>query len=65
MKKLFVVVLLSSAAVVACHGKKPSTTAPAGKPSPEHDGDSTGGATYGGHKGDAPGKGTPNPCAAH
>ncbi len=65
MKTLLVVVLLSSATVVAaCHGRKPSTTAPStSKGSPEHDTDATGGATYGGDKGDRAGKDTPNRAA--
>jgi len=64
MKKMFAVVLLVSAALVACSGKKASTT-PTDKSSQEMKGDATGGAAYGGaayggHKPAGPtGKGTP------
>jgi hypothetical protein len=66
MKKLFAVVVLVSAAAIACGSKKPSTT-----PRTPIETGATGGAAYGGaayaggvHK-DAPpaGEATPNPCA--
>jgi hypothetical protein len=71
MKKMFAIMLLASAVtgggLVACGGKKASTT-----PKPqEMNGDPNGGAgyggaAYGGHKAAAPtGKATPNPCASH
>ena len=65
MKKMFVLVLLMSAAAVACGSKKASTT-----PKAPMETGATGGAAYGGAadagaKKDAPpaGKDTPNPCA--
>lgn len=72
MKKMFVAVLLASAAVMACGSKKASTTpssqAPQGGqgqgPGQGMNGDAMGGTTYGGNKTTAPaGKDTPNPCA--
>jgi hypothetical protein len=66
MKKIFAVLLLASATVVSCSGKKASTTPSAtDKASPETKGDAAGGAMYGGHKDAAPtGKDTPNPCSS-
>lgn len=52
MKKMFAAVVLALVAVVACHGKKP-TTGPATDKAPlEKKDDATGGAAYGGHKAD-------------
>ena len=48
MKKTFAVVLIS-ASLAACSGKKETTT-PAAKPAMEQKDDATGGARYGGHK---------------
>jgi hypothetical protein len=62
MKKMFVAVLLASAAIAACGGKKASTT-PQDKAPQEMNGDPTGGSMYGGHKAEPAAKGTPNPCA--
>jgi hypothetical protein len=60
MKKMFAVVLLASVALVAC--KKPSTPPATPDKAPlERKDDSTGGATYGGPKTDAPAKDTPDP----
>jgi len=60
MKKMFSMVLLASAVVVACSGKKASTT-PTTTPQ-EMNGDPAGGATYGGQKAKVPdGKATPTP----
>ena len=66
MKKIFAVLLLASATVFACSGKKASTTpSTTDRPSPETKGDATGGAMYGGHKAAEPtSKGTPNPCSS-
>jgi len=66
MKKIFAVLLLASATVFACSGKKASTTpSTTDRPSPETKGDATGGAMYGGHKAAEPtGKDTPNPCSS-
>jgi len=58
MKKMFVGVLLASAALMACGSKKASTT-PQDKPQ-EMTGGATGGATYGGATAQPP---TANPCA--
>jgi hypothetical protein len=70
MKKMFAVVLLVSATMVACGGGKKSSTTPQDKTSPEMNGGTGGaaygGATYGGHKpavGPAAGKDAANPCA--
>lgn len=64
MKKMFAIVLLASAAVVACSGKKANTT-PTDKAPQEMNGDPNGGAAYGGQKAVSPdGKDTPNPCAS-
>jgi uncharacterized lipoprotein YajG len=66
MKKKFAAVVLASVAMLACHGKKPATAPATPDKALEQKDDSTGGATYGGHKADAPsGKNTPNPCAPH
>jgi hypothetical protein len=67
MKRLFTVFVLASAALAACHGKKPGTTTPTSndKAPLERKSDSTGGAAYGGHKSDAGDKTAPNPGAAH
>jgi hypothetical protein len=54
MKKLFVVVLLASASVVACGGKKANTTPTSTDPAMQKNGDPTGGATYGGQTGKTP-----------
>ena len=63
MKKMFVGVLLASAAIVACGSKKASTT-PQDKAPQKMTGSATGGATYGGSAAQPPtAKGTPNPCA--
>ena len=66
MKKIFAVLLLASAMVASCSGKKASTTpSAADKASPETKGDATGGARYGGHKDAGPaGKATANPCSS-
>jgi len=66
MKK-FTVVVLASAILVACHGKKPSATPSGNDKAPlEHKDDATGGRTYGGQKSDGgTGKATPDPSAAH
>lgn len=60
MKKLFAVMLLASAAVLACQNKKPSTTPPTDQSLERKEG-ATGGATYGGHKPDAPPRDAPAP----
>jgi hypothetical protein len=69
MKKLFAVVVLVSAAAIACGSKKPSTTPTAPSETGATGGAAYGGATYAGgvhgvHK-DAPpaGKDTPDPSA--
>jgi hypothetical protein len=66
MKKMFVGVLLASAALVACGSKKASTTPSTQAPQEQEldkTGGSTGGATYGGKAAEPTSKGTPNPCA--
>ena len=65
MKKTFALALLVSASLVACGGKKESTT-PVNKDQPamENKDGAMGGARYGGHKPDAaPAKDPANPCA--
>lgn len=63
MKKMFVGVLLASAALVACGSKKASTM-PQDKAPQEQETGATGGAAYGGATAQPPtAKGTPNPCA--
>lgn len=47
MKKTFAVALLISASLVACGGKKETTTPVKDQPAMEQKGDATGGATYG------------------
>jgi hypothetical protein len=63
MKQMFAVVLLISATLAACGGKKESTT-PVSKDQPamEQKGDATGGAAYG-KKPDGAAKDSANPCA--
>ena len=63
MNKIFVTVL-ASASLLACGGKKESTT-PVNKDNApvEHKADATGGAAYGGKSADAPAKDAANPCA--
>lgn len=62
MKKLFVVVLLASASLVACGGKKANTTPTTPDPAmQEQNGSPTGGATYGGK---APAPASANPCSS-
>jgi predicted small lipoprotein YifL len=51
IRKMFAIVVLASAAVAGCHNKKPAPTPPVEK-TPETG--ATGGASYGGHKPDAP-----------
>jgi hypothetical protein len=67
MKKTFAAVLLVSASLVACGGKKENTT-PVNKdrPAMEQKGDAAGGAAYGGKKTDGtpaaePANPNPNP----
>jgi hypothetical protein len=63
MKKMFVGVLLASAALIACGSKKASTT-PQDKAPQDMTGSATGGATYGGAAAQpSAAKGTANPCA--
>jgi hypothetical protein len=47
MKKTFAVALVLSASLVACSGKKESTTPVKDQPAMEQKGDATGGAAYG------------------
>lgn len=47
MKKTFAVALVLSASLVACSGKKETTTPVKDQPAMEQKGDATGGATYG------------------
>ncbi len=47
MKKTFAVALLLSASLLACSGKKATTTPVQGPPAMEQKGDATGGAAYG------------------
>lgn len=47
MKKTFAVALVISASLVACGGKKETTTPVKDPPAMEQKGDATGGATYG------------------
>lgn len=64
MKKMFVGVLLASAALVACGSKKASTMPQDKAPQEQETGGATGGAAYGGATAQPPtSKGTPNPCA--
>lgn len=70
MRKLFVVVLLASASIVACGGKKANTTPanpdpamPAMPAMHEKNGSPTGGATYGGKAPAPTGKDNPNPSS--
>jgi hypothetical protein len=47
MKKTFAVALVLSASLVACSGKKETTTPVKDQPAMEQKGDATGGAAYG------------------
>ena len=47
MKKTFAVALVLSAPLIACSGKKESTTPAKDQPAMEQKGDATGGASYG------------------
>ena len=47
MKKTFAVALVLSASLIACSGKKASTTPVKDQPAMEQKGDATGGASYG------------------
>jgi hypothetical protein len=68
MMKTFAVALLISAFLVACGGKKETTTPVNKDPAMEQKGDATGGAAYGGKKADgaaapAPSDNKANPSA--
>ena len=63
MKKMFVGVLLASAAIVGCGAKKASTTPSTQDKALQESGDGTGGAMYGGATPEPAAKGTANPCA--
>jgi hypothetical protein len=70
MKKMFAMVLLVSATVVACSGKQASTTPTNKTQAQETNGDPNGGAayggaTYGGKAAKPAPKSAANPCSPH